>query len=61
MEEKTEEASAEDETEHERTIPVIEENEQLKKSVDDVEKEVNSIQEKSFHGELVTNKKTKSQ
>ena len=52
---------------HQRThtsfhlLTIIEENEQLRKRVDDVEKEVNSIHEKIFNGEFVTNKKTKSQ
>ena len=57
VEEKTEEASAEDETEHQRTISVIEGNEQLKKRVDDVEKEVNSIQEKFFMANLSPTRK----
>ena len=56
-EEKAEQANDHDETIQQGNISVMEENVLIKKRVDDIEKELNSIQESIFNGEVVANRK----
>ena len=56
-EEKAEQANDHDETIQQRNISLMEENVLIKKRVDDIEKELNSIQESIFNGEVVANRK----
>ena len=56
-EEKAEQANDHDETIQQRNISVMEENVLIKKRVDDIERELNSIQESIFNGEVVANRK----
>ena len=56
-EEKAEQANDHDDTIRQRNISVMEENVLIQKRVDDIEKELNSIQESIFNGEVVAHRK----
>ena len=56
-EEKAEQANDHDETIQQRNISVMEENVLIQERVDNVEKELNSIQESIFNGEVVAHRK----
>ena len=59
-EEKAEQANDHDETIQQRNTSVMEENVLIQKRVDDIEKELNSIQESIFNGEVVAHRKSLS-